>query len=128
MVVHEAGENYLEAILVESQRLGEGNVRSIDICNALGYSKPTISVMMKNFRKDGLITMDDAGMIRLTDSGRKIAEKIYERHRVISDFLITLGVSEETAREDACKIEHDISEESFNCLKKHINKYKKQSE
>ena len=116
MELHESGEMYLETILVLKNRLGL--VRSIDIANEMGFSKPTISVAMKKYREDGLVSMDDQGFINLTEEGRDIAEKIYERHQVISHVLMALGVSEKRATEDACKMEHDISDETFAVLKK----------
>lgn len=116
MELHESGEMYLETILVLKNRLGL--VRSIDIANEMGFSKPTISVAMKKYREDGLVSMDDQGFINLTEEGRDIAEKIYERHQVISHVLMALGVSEKQATEDACKMEHDISDETFAVLKK----------
>ena len=116
MELHESGEMYLETILVLKNRLGL--VRSIDIANEMGFSKPTISVAMKKYREDGLVSMDDQGFINLTEEGRDIAEKIYERHQVISHVLRALGVSEKHATEDACKMEHDISDETFAVLKK----------
>ena len=117
-MVRESTENYLETIYVLSQRMKE--VRSIDVCNELGYSKPTISVAMKQFRENGFIEMDAAGHITLTAAGLAIARGTYERHQVLSRLLIALGVSEETALADACKMEHDISQETFDCLKKHL--------
>lgn len=116
MELHESGEMYLETILVLKNRLGL--VRSIDIANEMGFSKPTISVAMKKYREDGLVSMNDQGFINLTEEGRDIAEKIYERHQVISHVLMALGVSEKHATEDACKMEHDISDETFAVLKK----------
>ena len=116
MELHESGEMYLETILVLKNRLGL--VRSIDIANEMGFSKPTISVAMKKYREDGLVSMDDQGFINLTEEGRDIAEKIYERHQVISHVLMALGVYEKHATEDACKMEHDISDETFAVLKK----------
>lgn len=116
MELHESGEMYLETILVLKNRLGL--VRSIDIANEMGFSKPTISVAMKKYREDGLVSMDDQGFINLTEEGRDIAEKIYERHQVIFHVLMALGVSEKHATEDACKMEHDISDETFAVLKK----------
>ena len=92
--------------------------RFFDIANEMGFSKPTISVAMKKYREDGLVSMDDQGFINLTEEGRDIAEKIYERHQVISHVLMALGVSEKHATEDACKMEHDISDETFAVLKK----------
>lgn len=118
MKIHESAENYLETILILSQK--NGNVRSIDIANELAFSKPSVSVAMKNLRKAGHILVDEDGYITLTGSGRQIAETIYERHTLLSDWFIQLGVSEKTAREDACRIEHVISAESFSAVKKHV--------
>ena len=118
----EAVENYLETILMLSQT---GDlVRSIDVANELEYSKPTISIAMKNLRASGYIVVDEGGYITLTDSGREIAQKIYDRHKLISDWLIFLGVGRETAVKDACKMEHDLSEESFNALRSHVDQWK----
>ncbi len=118
MNVHESGEMYLEAILVLSRQ--RGYVRSIDVGEYLGYSKPSVSRAMGLLRKGGLITVEQDGALLLTDAGRAIAEKIYERHTVLSKVLIGLGVPEKIAVEDACKIEHDISDETFELIKKHI--------
>lgn len=115
MKMQESPEDYLEAILVLSKELG--NVRSIDVANHLGYSKPSISVAMKRLRENGYITLDDNGHLLLTGSGLSIALKIYEKHQVLTQFLISIGVSEETAKKDACRIEHVISDESFEKLK-----------
>ena len=117
MKIHESAENYLEIILILKSR--NGSVRSIDIANELNFSKPSVSVAMKNLRENGYITIDSSGMISLNPAGLEIAEKIYERHTLISDWLIRLGVDPDTAAEDACRIEHVISEESFNAIKKH---------
>ena len=119
MNVHESAENYLETILILSHR-GE-RVRSIDIVNELEYSKPSVSVAMKNLRAKGYITVDDEGHITLTGKGRKIAERMYERHVAISDWLISLGVDKKTAVQDACKMEHVLSEKSFSAIRKHID-------
>ncbi len=116
--LYESGENYLETILILIQK-GKG-VRSIDIAEEMGFSKPSISRAVGILKKDGYIEVDSGGFISLTDSGYEIAEKIYERHRVITRFLIKLGVNEVTAAEDACRIEHDISDESFQKLKEHV--------
>ena len=118
--VHESAENYLETILVLSLK-GEG-VRSIDIVNELEYSKPSVSVAMKNLRTKGFIVMDDDGYITLTGKGRKIADTMYERHVAISDWLVFLGVDKKTAVHDACKMEHAMSEKSFLAIKNHIEK------
>ena len=111
MVIRESAEDYLETILVLKNRLG--NVRSIDIAHELSFSKPSVSVAMKNLRLNNYITVDENGYINLTDSGMAIAGKIYERHTFLTSFLISIGVDPETAAEDACKIEHVISSESF---------------
>ncbi len=117
MKIQESAENYLETILILRQRIGA--VRSIDIVNELEFSKPSVSVAMKNLRENGYIEMDTEGYITLTDKGRAIAETIYERHTLISRWLITLGVNPKTAVEDACRIEHVISRESFDAIKRH---------
>lgn len=118
MKTQESAENYLETICILSRK---GNpVRSVDIASALEYTKPSVSVAMKNLRAAGHIAMDDDGYITLTESGQKIAETMYERHILLTDWLITLGVDGETAVSDACRIEHDISEQSFAAIKKHI--------
>lgn len=118
MKIQESAENYLEAILMIHNR--QGNVRSIDIANELSFSKPSVSVAMKNLRTNGYIEMDKDGFITLLDKGREIAEKIYERHTLISNWLMHMGVSPETASEDACRIEHVISAETFEKLKEHV--------
>lgn len=120
MKILEAAENYLEIILIEKEK--HGHVRSIDICNALNYSKPTISVMMKQLRENGYIEMDHDGLITLTGKGSEIASKVYERHELLANMLMAIGVDEETAYKDACKIEHDLSETSFEKLKEYYNK------
>lgn len=125
-MIRESTENYLETIYILLQRMG--TVRSIDVCNELGYSKPTISVVMKQFREKGYIEMDGSGYITLTPSGLEIAQKTYERHVVLSEMLMLLGVSRETAVADACKIEHDLSQETFDCIKRHMAAHKKQAE
>lgn len=121
MNVHESGEMYLEAILVLSQK--SGFVRSVDVGEYLGYSKPSVSRAMGILRKGEYIVMEKDGAITLTDKGRQIAEMIYERHTVLSRLLIQLGVSEETATADACKLEHAISDESFQAIKNHAAQY-----
>ena len=117
MSVHESGEMYLEAILVLSKQ--NGFVRSIDVSEYLGYSKPSVSRAMGILRNGEYITMDKDGAITLTDSGRIIAEKIFERHTVLTKLLVKLGVGVETAAADACKMEHAISDESFEAIKRH---------
>ncbi|MGN1351178.1 MAG: metal-dependent transcriptional regulator [Anaerovoracaceae bacterium] len=117
MKIQESAENYLETILILSQT---GNpIRSIDIVNELGFSKPSVSVAMKKLRENGYINMDDDGHITLLAAGREIAERIYERHTLLSQLLIRLGVDETTAVEDACRIEHVISPETFQKIKEH---------
>ena len=120
MNIQESGEMYLESIYVLSKKLG--NVRSIDVCEYLGYSKPSVSRAMSLLKNGGYVLMDNDGYLTLTDAGREIAEKMYQRHTILTDLLIRLGVSEETAVDDACKIEHHISDESFNAIKKYIEK------
>ena len=119
MKIQQSAENYLETILILSQHLEK--VRSIDIANELKFSKPSVSVAMKNLKEDDYIQISSDGRITLTDKGRTIAEMIYERHQVLSQLLIHLGVDAETASEDACMIEHVISKESFSAIKKHLN-------
>ena len=121
----ESAENYLETILMLSYE--KSPVRSIDIANELDFSKPSISVAMKNLRANGYIVMDASGYITLTESGREIAEKIYYRHTLISDWLIFLGVDKETAANDACKMEHAMSEKSFKAIQKHIEEWKRKA-
>lgn len=118
MEIHESGEMYLESILVLQEK--QGAVRSIDIVNHTGYSKPSISRAVGLLRRDGFINVDADGYITLTEAGQTHAVKIYERHRVLSNFLLRIGVSEETASKDACKIEHVISDETLSCIKKLI--------
>ncbi|MDO4166254.1 MAG: metal-dependent transcriptional regulator [Eubacteriales bacterium] len=115
---NESAENYLETILMLSKKLPV--VRSVDIATELDFKKSSVSVAMKNLRNQGHITVTDAGFIYLTESGKEIAEMIYERHELLTQFLSSLGVSKEIAAEDACRIEHVISAESFAALKKHI--------
>lgn len=124
MHINESSENYLETILILSRRLPV--VRSVDIANELGFTKPSVSVGMKNLREKEYITVTDAGFIFLTDSGKAIAEMIYERHQFLTDFLVDLGVDEATAGMDACKIEHVISTKSFEALKKFAQAQKRQ--
>jgi Mn-dependent DtxR family transcriptional regulator len=116
--MHESAENYLETILTLSLK-GE-EVRSIDIANELGFSKPSVSVAMKNLREKGYILTGEDGLISLTAKGRKVADSMYERHIAISDWLVSLGVDKKTAVQDACKMEHAMSEKSFLAIKKHI--------
>jgi Mn-dependent DtxR family transcriptional regulator len=118
MSVHESGEMYLEAILVLTRKTGF--VRSIDVSEYLGYSKPSVSRAMGLLRQGEYIQVDTDGSITLTDTGLAIAEKIYERHTVMTDLLIRMGVSQETAAADACKLEHAISDESFEAIKRFV--------
>ena len=117
MKIQESAENYLETILVLQNR--KGSVRSIDVAQHLGFSKPSVSRAMSLLRQDGYVEVAADGAIMLTDRGRETAEKIYERHTLLTEFLVRLGVGEETAAQDACKIEHDISDESFEAIKRH---------
>lgn len=123
MKILESAENYLEAILVLKEE--KGVVRAIDIAHHLGYSKPSVSVAMKQLENNGFISRDDDGHITLTDDGMEIATSIYERHAVLSKLFMMIGVPEEIAKEDACKIEHHISNETFECIKAHYRKYSK---
>lgn len=118
MEIHESAEDYLETILILKERTGQ--VRSIDIATKMNYTKPSISVAMKKLRENGYIEMDKDGFITLTPSGLAIASNIYERHKLLTDFFVALGVNEKTAAEDACKIEHDLSEETFEKIKAHV--------
>lgn len=126
MQIHESGENYLETILILNKRIGQ--VRSIDIVRELNFSKPTVSVAMKHFKENGYISVDEEGFITLTKTGREIAERIYERHTVILEVLMELGVDRKTAYEDACLIEHDISDLTFERIKKFYQKIKAKQE
>ena len=123
MTVRESGEMYLEAILVLAKK--SGYVRSIDVSEYLGYSKPSVSRAMGILREGGYILMEKDGAITLTDSGKKLAETIYERHTVLSELLIRLGVDERTATDDACRIEHVFSDESFQAIKQYYYHHKK---
>ena len=118
MSLNESAENYLETILILSQKLPV--VRSVDIANELNFKKSSVSTAMKNLRENHYITVTEAGFIYLTDTGKEVADMIYERHKILSSWLKQLGVSEEIALEDACKIEHVISKESFEAIKKLI--------
>lgn len=121
--VNESSENYLETILILSKKLPV--VRSVDIANELDFKKPSVSVAMKNLKEKNQITVSEQGFIYLTESGKEIAEMIYERHLLISDWLEKLGVPAETAVQDACKIEHVISKESFEAIKNYVNSLRK---
>lgn len=121
MGVRESGEMYLEAIHVLTKN--NGHVRSIDVSEYLGYSKPSVSRAMGILRNGGYITVDKDGSIVLTEAGQEIAEKIYARHTLLTKLLVHIGVSEETAAEDACKLEHAISDETFEAIKRHISQF-----
>lgn len=123
MATSESSENYLETILILSKSLPV--VRSVDIATELGFKKSSVSIAMKNLREQHYITVTDAGYIYLTESGREIAEMIYERHELFTKWLVNLGVDERIAAEDACKMEHVISKESFDAIKKHIPDFTK---
>ena len=120
MAITEAVENYLETILILSQK--QPDVHAIDICSYLGYSRPTVSIVLKKMRDDGLVSGDSDNHITLTDRGLEVAELIYDRHKVLSGFFELLGVDRDTASEDACKVEHDLSSETFALLKEHYLK------
>lgn len=115
MIIKASAEDYLEAILVLTEKLGR--VKSIDIVNHMNFSKPTISIQMKHFRNNGYITVDEKKYIRLTEKGEEIARRIHERHTILSKVLMAIGVGEKQAYEDACKIEHAVSGEAFDCIK-----------
>ena len=115
--IHESAEDYLEAILMLKER--KGAVRSIDIANELEYTKPSVSVAMKKLRENGYVLMDDEGLLTLTPEGEKIATHVYSRHKLLTEFFVRLGVNEATAAADACKVEHDLSEETFEKLLEH---------
>ena len=120
MRLQESGEMYLESIFVLSKK--QGGVRSIDISEYMGYSKPSISRAVNLLKNGGYIVMDEENFITLTPSGLEIAEKIYERHTLLTDLLVRLGVSQETAAQDACKMEHTISDESFEAIRRYVEK------
>ena len=117
MHLQESGEMYLETVYILHQK--RDSVRSIDICEYMGYSKPSVSRAIGLLKDGGYINVDAKGYITLTAEGNAVAQKMFERHTMLTDFLVKLGVDEKTASEDACKIEHDISEESFNAIKEH---------
>ena len=116
----ESAEDYLETILILRNRNGE--VRSIDIATEMGFSKPSVSIAMKHFRENGYVTVDESGHIHLTEAGLAVAERTYERHLVLTRLLMAIGVDEQTARADACRIEHDISEQTFDCIKEQLRR------
>ena len=124
MAVSEAIENYLETIYILSHQQNE--VHAIDICTYLSYSRPTVSIVLRQMRENGLVTVNEDNHIHLTDEGLAIASRIYERHTVLSDMLMSLGVKQETALRDACKIEHDLSDETFEAIKRHARRMKRE--
>ncbi len=122
MNIHESAEDYLEAMLMLKEE--RGYVRSVDVADKLGVTKPSVSYATRRLRESGYIRFDPSGMIVLLEPGLEIAERIYERHKLLAELLIGLGVSEETAREDACKIEHDLSVESFDAIRRHAQQFR----
>ena len=120
--VHRAAEDYLEAMLMMKEQ--HGYVRSIDVAEHLGVTKPSVTYATKQLKQNGLITMDRDGLITLTESGMEIADRIYTRHKTLTEFFIRIGVDEKTAREDACKVEHDLSEKTFAAICEHVAKQK----
>ena len=122
MMIHKSAEDYLEAMLMLKEE--RGYIRSIDVAAKLGVTKPSVSYATKRLRESGYIALDPAGMLVLLPPGQKIAEQIYERHKLLTELLTGLGVSPETAREDACKIEHDLSVETFDAIRKHAAQYR----
>ena len=121
MKIQKSSEDYLEAMLMLREK--HGYIRSVDIAGQLGVTKPSVSYATKRLRENGYITMDADGLICLTDKGMEIAARMYERHKLLTQLLIGLGVSPETAREDACKIEHDLSVETFDAIREHARRY-----
>ena len=122
MTIHKSAEDYLEAMLMLKQE--RGYIRSIDVAEKLGVTKPSVSYATKRLRESGYISFDPAGMILLLPPGQEIAERMYERHMLLTELLIGLGVEPEIAREDACKIEHDLSVESFDAIRRHAQEYR----
>ena len=123
MTIHKSAEDYLEAMLMLKEEWGY--IRSIDVAEKLGVTKPSVSYATKRLRESGYITLDSAGMIVLLPPGLEIAERMYERHKLLTELLMGLGVSPDTARKDACEIEHDLSEETFEAIRKHARQYRK---
>ena len=120
MNIHKASEDYLEAMLMMQEE--HGFIRSVDVADRLGVTKPSVSYATKRLREAGYITMDGDSVITLTDAGMGVAKRIYERHKLLTEFLLRLGVDEETARQDACKIEHDVSEATFDAICRHVDR------
>ena len=125
MAIHESGENYLEQILILSSQ--KSKVRAVDLCAALGFSRPTVSVMLRELRASGFVTVNDEGGLALTEKGLAVAQRMYERHCLLAQALMAIGVSHDTALEVACKIEHDLSEETVSCLKAFLAKMKSEA-
>ena len=123
MKIQQSAEDYFETIYLLKKR--KGSVRAIDIVNEFGFSKPTVSIALKKFRENGFVTVDSAGQIDLTDAGLAIAKNIYEKHRIIAEVLMSLGVDEDTAYTDACRMEHCISDTSFAAIKNHLHTMQK---
>lgn len=121
MKIHESGEMYLETIYILSQKTS--TIRGIDVGAEMGFSKPSVSRAIGVLKKEGFVIIDDQGFIKLTESGENKAKSIYERHQLLSKLLMNLGVDEETATEDACRIEHYISEKTFEAIKRHVKEY-----
>lgn len=118
MEIRKSAEDYLEAMLMLKEE--KGYIRSVDIADRLNVARPSVSYSVKNLRENGYLSMDKSGFITLSESGMAIAEKIYTRHKVLTKFFVSLGVNEEIAKEDACKVEHDLSDETFDALLKHV--------
>lgn len=123
MTIHKSAEDYLEAMLMLKEE--RGYIRSIDVASMLGVTKPSVSYATKRLREEGYISLDPAGMIVLLEPGLEIAQRIYERHKLLTELLVGLGVNPETAREDACRIEHDLSVESFDAIRAHARQFAK---
>ena len=124
MAVSEAIENYLETIYILSKQQNE--IHAIDICSYLSYSRPTVSIVLRQMREHGLVTVNEDNHIFLTEEGLRIATHMYERHELLTNMLVMLGVSRETAMHDACKIEHDLSDETFEAIRRYMNQYTQQ--
>ena len=122
MTIHKSAEDYLEAMLMLKEE--RGYIRSIDVAEKLGVTKPSVSYATKRLRENGYIAMDASGMISLLEPGLEVAQRMYERHKLLSQLLISLGVDPDTAREDACKIEHDLSVETFDAIRRHAQQYR----
>ena len=121
MKIYESGENYLETIYVLCKE--KGDIHAIDLCNELGFSKPTVSVALKKFRENGYVIVDENSHITLTEKGLEIAERIYERHNCIAKLLMGMGVDEKIAYEDACRLEHHLSDTTFRCMQKYVEQH-----